>query len=62
MLTWLIRHFVKNSEDVKNPEVRRRYGSLCSLVGIGLNICLFAGKYLAGVISGSIAVMADAIK
>ena len=60
MLTWLIRHFVKNSEDVKNPEVRRRYGSLCSLVGIGLNICLFAGKYLAGVISGSIAVMADA--
>ena len=60
MLTWLIKHFVKNSEDVKNPEVRRRYGSLCSLVGIGLNICLFAGKYLAGVISGSIAVMADA--
>ena len=40
--------------------MRRRYGALCSMVGIGLNICLFAGKYLAGVLSGSIAVMADA--
>ena len=27
--------------------VRRAYGMLCSLVGIGLNILLFAGKYLA---------------
>ena len=60
MITWLVNFFIKNKEDVKNPEVRRQYGALCSLVGIGLNICLFAGKYLAGMISGSIAVMADA--
>ena len=40
--------------------VRRAYGMLCSLVGIGLNILLFAGKYLAGRLSGSIAVTADA--
>jgi cation diffusion facilitator family transporter len=33
---------------------------LCSIVGIGLNICLFLGKYLAGLISGSIAITADA--
>ena len=33
---------------------------LCSIVGIGLNVLLFAGKYLAGVISGSIAITADA--
>ena len=50
----------KNSDNVKDPAVRRMYGTLCSSVGIGLNICLFAGKYLAGVLSGSIAIMADA--
>ncbi len=60
MISFIIRCFIKNREDVKNPEVRRQYGVLCSLVGIGLNICLFAGKYAAGAISGSIAIMADA--
>ena len=29
-------------------------------MGIFLNICLFTGKYLAGFLSGSIAIMADA--
>ena len=33
---------------------------LCSIVGIALNVLLFAGKYLAGVLSGSIAITADA--
>ena len=60
MITFLMKLFIKNSGDVKNPEVRRKCGALCSAVGIGLNICLFLGKYLAGVISGSIAIMADA--
>lgn len=60
MITFLMKQFIKNSDDVKNPEVRRKCGALCSAVGIGLNICLFLGKYLAGVISGSIAIMADA--
>lgn len=45
---------------MENGEVRRAYGMLCSIVGIGLNILLFLGKYLAGVISGSIAITADA--
>lgn len=60
MIRFLIKRFIKDSDNVKDPAVRRMYGSLCSLVGIGLNICLFAGKYLAGVFSGSIAIMADA--
>lgn len=60
MITFLMKLFIKDSGDVKNPEVRRKCGALCSAVGIGLNICLFLGKYLAGVISGSIAIMADA--
>ncbi len=39
---------------------RRLYGMLCSLLGIGLNIVLFAAKLLAGTLSGSIAITADA--
>lgn len=36
------------------------YGTLCGIVGIALNILLFAGKFFAGQLSGSIAVTADA--
>ena len=36
------------------------YGVLCGTVGIVLNILLFAGKWLAGFLSGSIAITADA--
>lgn len=60
MIKFLIKRFIKDSDNIKDPSVRRMYGSLCSSVGIGLNICLFIGKYLAGVLSGSIAIMADA--
>lgn len=60
MIKFLIKRLIKDSDNIKDPAVRRMYGSLCSSVGIGLNICLFIGKYLAGVLSGSIAIMADA--
>lgn len=60
MITLLSGMFIKNRDQVENGEVRRAYGMLCSIVGIGLNILLFLGKYLAGVISGSIAITADA--
>ena len=60
MINLLSRLFIKNSENVSDPTVRRAYGTLCSIVGIVLNIILFAGKYLAGVISGSVAITADA--
>jgi divalent metal cation (Fe/Co/Zn/Cd) transporter len=33
---------------------------LCGLLGILLNLVLFAGKYLAGALTGSIAITADA--
>lgn len=60
MLKLLIKLFIKNSGDVKSPAVRRSYGTLCSLYGIVLNILLFAGKYIAGLLSGSVAIIADA--
>lgn len=60
MVTFLSKLFIKNAGDYSNPVVRKAYGSLCSLLGIFLNVLLFAGKYAAGVISGSIAITADA--
>ena len=60
MITILSSLFIKNRDQVGDGNVRRAYGMLCSIVGIALNVCLFAGKYLAGVISGSIAITADA--
>ena len=60
MLSLLTRIFIKNSRDVNDPNVRRAYGTLCSVYGIALNILLFFAKYFAAVLSGSVAVIADA--
>lgn len=60
MLTLLIKLFIRDKENVNDPGVRESYGVLCSGYGIFLNILLFAGKYLAGVLSASISMMADA--
>lgn len=57
MITLLSRIFVRQTEDM---ERRKAYGTLCSIVGICLNIVLFAGKYMAGLLSGSVAITADA--
>ena len=59
MISLLARLFIKDSKNYGEPRVRQSYGVLCGLVGICLNILLFAGKYFAGAISGSIAIVAD---
>ena len=41
--------------------MRSAYGKAASLVGIGCNVLLFAGKLFAGLLSGSVAIMADAV-
>ena len=61
MLTaWIIRK-IPNHENVKDERVRSAYGKAASLVGIGCNVLLFAGKLAAGLLSGSVAIMADAV-
>lgn len=52
--------FIKDRENYTSPAVRQSYGTLCGAVGIGLNILLFLGKWIAGFLSGSIAITADA--
>ena len=60
MTDLLVRLFIKNSADVSDPAVRQQYGLLGSGVGIAVNVLLFAAKFFAGLITGSVAVMADA--
>lgn len=61
MGNFLFKKFIKNYEDVKNPEVRDSYGKLAGIVGILSNLLLCAMKMLVGFISGSIAIVADAV-
>ncbi len=56
----LVRHFVRNPDDVARAETRQQYGRLSSLVGIAVNLLLFAAKFTAGTLFGSIAVTGDA--
>lgn len=60
LIKLLTKLFVKNSDDIKNPEVRAAYGNMSGIVGIILNLCLFAAKLTAGIVSASISVIADA--
>ena len=60
MIALLAKRFIKNSADVTDPAVRQAYGVLCGVAGICFNVLLFALKLLAGTLSGSIAVTADA--
>lgn len=61
MFGLLSKIFIKNRDDLENPAVRRAYGILSGALGIVLNILLFAGKLTAGLISGSVAIVADAL-
>ena len=61
MTKLLLRLFVRNFEDKGDPGVRARVGTLSSLVGIGCNALLFAGKLAVGTISGSVSITADAM-
>lgn len=60
MIECLAKLLIKGREQKEEPEVRKAYGILCGSVGIFLNICLFAGKFLAGTLTGAISITADA--
>lgn len=60
MISVLAEIFIKNKEEVKDPQVRQKYGMLCGMLGILLNVLLFIGKFLAGTVSKSISITADA--
>lgn len=57
---FLVNTFIKNNEDISNEKVRGKYIFLGGLVGILSNFLLFIIKLSVGLITSSIAIMADA--
>lgn len=52
--------FIKNRKEYSNPKVRQKYGILSGVLGIFLNLVLFAIKLTGGILSGSVSMIADA--
>lgn len=61
MTEFLLKNLVKGYPDVQNAAVRSRCGNLAGAVGIVCNLLLCAFKFTAGVLSGSVAISADAV-
>ena len=61
MTDFLVRMFIKNSGDVENPAVRSAYGKFAGKVGIVCNVLLCVGKFIVGIVSGSLSISADAV-
>ena len=60
MITLLSRLFIGKNPDFNQGAVRIAFGKLCSILGIVLNILLFALKLVIGIFAGAISVLADA--
>ena len=60
MTEFLVKHFVKDYEEIEKVSVRTAYGVLASVVGIFCNVLLFIVKCAVGFFLNSISVMADA--
>ena len=60
-MDFIIRLFIKDHENTHSPAVRSAIGSLAGTVGIVCNIALFLAKLVAGLFSGSVSIIADAV-
>lgn len=61
MTQLLLKLFVKDYKDTSDPSVREAYGKLSGITGIVTNLLLCAVKITAGVLAGSISIIADAV-
>ena len=61
MFDFLFKRLVRDWENVKEPKVREGYGKLAGIVGIVSNLILSGTKVSLGVITGSIAILADGL-
>lgn len=60
MISLLVKLLYGEMDMSDEKAVRRAYGTACSGAGIGFNVLLFAGKLIAGMLSGSVAIVSDA--
>jgi len=61
MTVFLIKRFIKDYDNVKDFKVREAYGLLGGIVGIIANVFLCTSKIAIGLMSSSIAILADGI-
>lgn len=60
MFNAILRRILPEGSNPSDPVVRRRCGLAAGGIGVGLNLLLFGGKLLAGLLTGAISVTADA--
>ena len=60
MIQWIVRRLAADGDQARDPAVRQRCGMVSGGIGIALNLMLFLGKAAAGLLTGSIAITADA--
>jgi cation diffusion facilitator family transporter len=56
---FIMSHFIKNHEDIKNRNVREQYGTVSGVIGVIVNLILFIVEIILGVLTNSIAIIAD---
>lgn len=61
MFDFFFKRLVKDWENVKELRVRENYGKLAGIVGIISNLILSGAKVTVGLITGSIAILADGL-
>ena len=61
MTQLLLMIFAGKNADVQEPKIRSSIGKLSGTVGIVCNILLFAIKLAAGILAGSVSILADAL-
>lgn len=61
MIELLLRLFVKDYRSTKSSAVHLSIGKLAGMTGIICNVLLFLGKLAAGLIAGSVSIIADAV-
>ena len=61
MNKFIYKHFIKDYENIQDPEVRKSYGKLAGIVGVISNLFLCFIKIISGFATASIAIIADGI-
>ena len=60
MISILLKLFIPNYEDMKNPKIREQYATVASGISILCNVMLCVLKLIAGTLTQSISIQADA--
>lgn len=61
MTNFLLHRFVPRWQETEDPSVRGAIGKMAGITGIVCNCLLFAGKLAVGLVTGSVAIIADGV-